>query len=170
MQLFLQNWCCLFKRSLKICWKTSWPSIKFNVINLSMCLTLAYKALWTQYIAWSTYICPKACDHSRLIVFALEHSFVIGQCSDVWGGVSFSGIWWLFVFGMGCLWRHNLTSYSCFETNGLSKFVDTICIFFHTHCPYFIKYQPSKLGYWRKIHSTLWHNCKNIRLRVKTGE
>jgi len=27
------------------------------------------------------------------------------------GGFSFSGIWWSFVFGVRCLWRHNLTSY-----------------------------------------------------------
>jgi len=25
-------------------------------------------------------------------------------------GVSFSGVWWLLVFGMGCLWRQYLTS------------------------------------------------------------
>jgi len=24
------------------------------------------------------------------------------------GGVSFSGIWWSLVFGVRCLWRHNL--------------------------------------------------------------
>jgi len=38
------------------------------------------------------------------------------------GGVSFSGIWWPFVFGVRCLWRHNLTSHSCFQTNVLAKF------------------------------------------------
>ena len=32
-----------------------------------------------------------------------------------------------------CLWRHKLTSYSCFQTNVLAKFVDIICIFFYTH-------------------------------------
>jgi len=32
-----------------------------------------------------------------------------------------------------CLWRHSLTSYSCFKTNVLAKFVDMICIFFYTH-------------------------------------
>jgi len=25
-----------------------------------------------------------------------------------WGGISFSGIWWSFVFSVGCLWCHNL--------------------------------------------------------------
>jgi len=45
-------------------------------------------------------------------------------------GVSFTGICWSFVFGVRRLWRHNLTSYSCFQTNVLPKFVDIICIFF----------------------------------------
>jgi len=53
-------------------------------------------------------------------------------------GVSFSGIWWSFAFGVRCLWRHNLTSCSCFQTNVLAKFVDVIPIFFCTHCPYFM--------------------------------
>jgi len=39
------------------------------------------------------------------------------------GGLSFSGIWWPFVFGVRCLWRPNLTSYLCFQTNVLAKFV-----------------------------------------------
>jgi len=55
-------------------------------------------------------------------------------------GVSFSGIWCLFVFGVRYLWRHNLKSYPCFQTNVLVKFVDTIRIFFHTHSPYFMCY------------------------------
>ena len=50
-------------------------------------------------------------------------------------GVSFSGIWWLFAFGACCLSRHNLTSYSCFQTNVLAKFDDIRCIFFSTHSP-----------------------------------
>jgi len=54
------------------------------------------------------------------------------------GGVSFSGIWWTFVFGVRCLWRQNLTSYSCFQTNILAKFVDIIRIFFDTHYPHFM--------------------------------
>jgi len=36
------------------------------------------------------------------------------------------------------LWRHNLTSFSCFQTNVLGKFVDIICIFFYTHSLYFM--------------------------------
>jgi len=54
------------------------------------------------------------------------------------GGVSFSGIWWSFAFGVRCLWRHNLTSHSCFQTNILAKFVDIICIFFYMHSPYYM--------------------------------
>ena len=54
------------------------------------------------------------------------------------GGVSFSGIWWTFVLGVRSFWRNNLTSYSCFQTNVLAKFVDKICIFFYTHSPYFM--------------------------------
>jgi len=51
------------------------------------------------------------------------------------GGVSFSGIWWSFVFGVRCLWRHNWTSFSCFQANVFAKFVDTLFIFFCTHSP-----------------------------------
>jgi len=39
-----------------------------------------------------------------------------------WGGW-FRVIWWSFVFGVRCLWRHNLTSCSCIQTNVLAKFV-----------------------------------------------
>jgi len=39
------------------------------------------------------------------------------------GGGWFKVIWWLFVFGVHCLWRHNLTSFPCFQTNVLAKFV-----------------------------------------------
>jgi len=53
-------------------------------------------------------------------------------------GVSFSAIWWSFVFGVRSLWRHNLTSYSSFQTNALAKFVDIIGIFFYTHSTYFV--------------------------------
>jgi len=56
----------------------------------------------------------------------------------------------------------SFTSYSCFQTNVLAKFVDAICIFFYTHSPYFMRhcteyklYQRSTLGYRRKINSTL---------------
>jgi len=49
------------------------------------------------------------------------------------GGFSFSGIWWSFVFGVRSLWRHNLMSYSCFQTNVLAEFVDITGIFFYRH-------------------------------------
>ena len=50
---------------------------------------------------------------------------------------SLSGIWWLFVFGVRCLWRPNLTSYSGFQ----AKFVNIIGIFFYTHFLIFVKNQ-----------------------------
>jgi len=43
--------------------------------------------------------------------------------NKIFMGGSFSGIWWSFVFGVRCLWRHNLMSYSCFQTNVFAKFV-----------------------------------------------
>ena len=61
-----------------------------------------------------------------------------------------------FVFGARCLWRHNLTSFSCFQTNVLAAFLDIICTIFCTQSLYFcvialnMNYQPSRLGYWRK--------------------
>jgi len=53
-------------------------------------------------------------------------------------GGSFNGILRSFVFGVRFLWRHNLTSYSCFQTKVLAKFVDFICLFFYSHSPYFM--------------------------------
>jgi len=53
-------------------------------------------------------------------------------------GGSFSSIWWSFVFGVLSLWRHKLTSYSCFQANVLARFVDIIGTFFYTHSPYFM--------------------------------
>jgi len=35
-------------------------------------------------------------------------------------------------FDVHCLWRHNMTSYSCFQTNVLAKFVGIIRIFVYT--------------------------------------
>jgi len=60
------------------------------------------------------------------------------RTQKIFMGGSFSGIWWRFLFGVRCLWRHNLTSYSCFQTNVLGRFVDIICIFLYTHSPYFM--------------------------------
>jgi len=39
------------------------------------------------------------------------------------GGFWFRVIWWSFVFGVRCLWRHNLTSFPSFQTNVLAKFL-----------------------------------------------
>jgi len=50
----------------------------------------------------------------------------------------FRVIWRPFVFGVRCLWRHNLTSCTCFQTNVLAKFVDIICTFFYIHTSYFM--------------------------------
>ena len=64
------------------------------------------------------------------------------------------------IFGMWCLWRHNLTSYSCFQINVLAKFVDTVCVFFCTHSlnlyvtALTTNYQRSRLRYRRKFNST----------------
>jgi len=85
-------------------------------------------------------------------------------------GVSFSGIWWSFVNGLRGLWHHNLTSYSCFQTNVLAKFVDTICIFFSTHCPYFMclyteyKLSALQVRMSEKIHSTLRHHLTTTNI------
>ena len=54
------------------------------------------------------------------------------------GGGSISGIWCSFAFAVRSLGRHNLTSYSSFQTNILAKFVDIICIFLYTYSPYFM--------------------------------
>ena len=94
-----------------------------------------------------------------------------------WGGW-FKVIWLSFVFGVRCLWRHNLTSFPCFQTNVLAKFVDIVCIFFYIHSPYFMchctEYELSALQVRlsEKKNSTPRHssNCKNNRLRVETGE
>ena len=88
---------------------------------------------------------------------------ISGERRNFHRGVSFSGIWWSFVSGVRSLWRRNLTSYSCFQTNVLAKFVDITCIFFYTPpltlcvIALHINYQRSKLGYWRKINSMLRH-------------
>jgi len=95
------------------------------------------------------------------------------------GGGWFKVIWWLFVCGVHCLWRHNLTSFPCFQTNVLAKFVDIVCIFFYIHSPWYIRrcteYELSALqvrlsAKKTQRYDTAVHNCKNNRLRVKTGE
>jgi len=45
------------------------------------------------------------------------------RTQKIFMGVSFSGIWWSFLFGVCGLWRQNVTSYSCFQTNVFAKFI-----------------------------------------------
>jgi len=52
----------------------------------------------------------------------LERGPTVAYAENFHGG-SFSGIWWFVVCGVRSLWRHNSTSYSCFQTNVLAKFV-----------------------------------------------
>jgi len=53
----------------------------------------------------------------------IRHGNSVAYAENFHGGGSFTGMWWSFVFGVRCLWRHNLTSYSCFKTKVLAKFV-----------------------------------------------
>jgi len=71
---------------------------------------------------------------------ALKHQSFSGVCRNFSWRVSFSsmGLWWSFAFSVRCLWRHNLTSYSCFHTIVLAKFIDT--------------------GYRRTMHPMLWYS------------
>ena len=56
----------------------------------------------------------------------------VAYAENFHGGFWFRVIRWSFVFGVRCLWRHNLTSCPCFQTNVLAKFVDIIMhIFLH---------------------------------------
>ena len=79
--------------------------------------------------------------------------------------VSLSGIWLSFVFGVRCLWRHNLCHIHVSNPT-FSRNVDTICMFFYMHSPLLnlcatalnINYQHSRLRYRRKIHSTVRHS------------
>jgi len=40
-----------------------------------------------------------------------------------------SGVWWSLLLDIRYLWSNNMTPYSRLETNVMSKFVDTMCIF-----------------------------------------
>jgi len=85
-----------------------------------------------------------------------------------------------FVFGLRCLRRHNLTSYSCFQTNVLAKFVYIICIYSSTRAAFIlcvtavnINYQRFKLNIRRKYtqrYDTAVRNCKNFRLLIITAD
>jgi len=43
-----------------------------------------------------------------------------------------SGVWWSLLMGMRCLWRHGVTSNSCFKSSVLANFF-TQCISLYTH-------------------------------------
>jgi len=92
-------------------------------------------------------------------------------------GVSFRGIWWSFVSGVRSLWRHNLKSYSCFQTNVVAKFVDIIYIFFCTHSPYFMFHYTEPIALqvriWEEIRlnaATQQFITAKFSLRVEKGE
>ena len=86
-------------------------------------------------------------QHLRSVFF--QYLICSSICRKFSWGVSFSGIQWSFAFGVRSLSRHNLMSYSCFQTKAFTKFVDTICTFFYTHSPFNLchctEYKPSAL-------------------------
>ena len=85
-----------------------------------------------------TFSCIWRLDLLRPALFVKRCDIYQSRTQKIFMGVSFDGIWWSFVFGMRCLWRHKLTSYSTFQTNVLATFVDIICIVFYTHSSYFM--------------------------------
>ena len=91
---------------------------------------------WTHWSCWWVYHFKK---HGYHAIFHnnLERQ-AVAYAENFHGGVWFKVIWWLFVFGVRCLWRHNLTSFPCLQTNVLAKFVDIRCIFFYIHSPCFM--------------------------------
>ena len=54
------------------------------------------------------------------------------------GGGLVQGHMVVIVFGVRCLWRHNLTSFPCFQTNVLAMFLDIIMHIFLHPLPYFM--------------------------------
>jgi len=68
-----------------------------------------------------------------------------------------------FLYGMRCVTSHFDVIFM-YQNNVLAKFVDTISIFFYTYSLILcvnalnINYQHSKLGYRRKLQSTLRRN------------
>ena len=66
------------------------------------------------------YGCLFTCMACRAVHLEVAYSLTANQWHTqkiFMGGFPFSSIRWSFVFGVCCLWRHNLTSYSCFQTN-----------------------------------------------------
>jgi len=84
-----------------------------------------------------------ACMHG--VMFCISNTLIeltiwasVAYAENFHGGGWFKVVWWLIVFGVRCLWRHNLTFFPCFQTNVLAKFVDIVCIIFNIHSPYYI--------------------------------
>ena len=75
--------------------------------------------------------------HAMKLTRSLVFTSAVAYAENIRGGGWFKVIWWLFVFSVHCLWRHNLTSFPCFQTNVLAKFVD-IDAYFSTSTPYYI--------------------------------
>jgi len=110
-----------------------WPEPKqFHLYN-------GFAALGATFTLWRTTVIYsfKLTIHS---FFAVNHTSVhFVNAGDQWrtqkifmGGFWFRVIWWSFVFGVRYLWRHNLTSFPCFQTNVLATFLDIVMhIFLH---------------------------------------
>jgi len=45
-----------------------------------------------------------------------------------------SGVWYILLLDISCLWRHNVTSYSRLQSRVLAKFVDATCILVVVQC------------------------------------
>jgi len=61
------------------------------------------------------------------------------------GGVSCSGVWWSFVFGVRSLWRHSLASYSCLHLNAYFGANKTFSCIMHTGSVYWWNTTISKM-------------------------
>jgi len=48
------------------------------------------------------------------VVTSFREVLLQWRTQKIYMGGSFSGMWWSFVFGVCCSWRHSLTTYSCF--------------------------------------------------------
>ena len=106
------------------------------------------KKLPHKFCSFKSCLCARpASSASTECIFSI--SDLQQYMQKIFMGVSFSGIQWSFAFGVRSLSRHNLMSYSCFQTKVFTKFVDTICTFFYTHSPFNLchctEYKPSAL-------------------------
>jgi len=81
--------------------------------------------MWGDILMWNQR-CLEVCWCSRQLIDCMLLYQIL---------VLSSGVWWLLLLHVRCLWHHNMTSYPCFQTNNFSQFVDRICILFYSH-PY----------------------------------